>query len=207
MASVFGFRSREPDLTFRCSGHRAKQGKAGKSAVESFRLEAIGELHPLAAHLFVPFAVTRLQERPEDTETVLAIELRGFQGETSAERALRLFWGKESIPQRPLAIQDNPLTEWAALGVACAVIWHYAGLRLHAVAAAGDRFDYWVWQETQEFGLEISGTLATDLEARRREKIQQLQANPYGSDGYVVVVGFTMRRVLFSFHHFEEGPP
>jgi hypothetical protein len=72
---------------------------------------------------------------------------------------------------------------------------------------AGDRFDYWVRHETQEFGLEISGTLATDLEARHREKIQQLQTNPYGSDGYVVVVGFTMRRVFFSFHRFEEGPP
>jgi len=41
--------------------------------VESFRLEAIGDLHPLAAHLFVPFAVTKLQEGPRDTETVLDV--------------------------------------------------------------------------------------------------------------------------------------
>lgn len=179
----------------------------GQSAVESFRLETIGELHPLAAHLFVPFAVTRLQERREDTEAILAIELRDIRGEKTANRQLRLFWGKESIPQLPLAVQDNPLTEWAALGVACAVIWHYAGLRLQAVAAAGDRFDYWVRQEAQELALEISGTIATDLESRHREKIQQLRANPYGVDGYVAVVSFTTRRMIFSFHRFDEGAP
>jgi len=175
--------------------------------VESFRLELIGELHPLAAHLFVPFAVARLQERPEDTETVLAVELRDIREEKTVKRQLRLVWKTESIPRRPLAIQDHPLTEWAALGVACAVIWHFAGLRLQAVAAAGDRFDYWVRQETQEFALEISGTIATDLESRHREKIQQLRANPYGADGYVVVVGFTTRRVIFSFHRFDESAP
>jgi len=175
--------------------------------MESFRLEAIGELHPLAAHVFVPFAVTRLQEGPGDTEAVLAIELRNLAGEQTAHRQLRLFWERESIPQLPPAVQDNPLTEWAALGVACAVIWHYAGLRLHAVAAAGDRFDYWVREGTQELALEVSGTLATDLESRHWEKLLQLQDNPYGADGYVVVVGFATRQVIFSFHALTEGSP
>jgi hypothetical protein len=179
----------------------------GKAAADCVRLETIGEFHALAAHLFVPFAVTRLQERPEDVETVLAIELRGIRGGATEERQLRLTWEKESIPQLPLAIQDNPLTEWAALGVACAVIWHYAGLRLHAVAAEGDRFDYWVMQGAQEFGLEISGTMRANLEARHREKVQQLRDNPYGSDGYVVAVGFATRRVIFSFERFDEGSP
>ncbi len=78
-------------------------------------------------------------------------------------------------------------------------------MRLHAVAAAGDRFDYWVRQGTQELALEVSGTLAPDLEARHREKLRQLQDNPYGADGYVVVVGFATRRVIFSFHALEEG--
>jgi hypothetical protein len=170
-------------------------------------LETIGELHPLATHLFVPFAITRLQQGPEDTEVVLTVELRGFPGEPAAERQLRLFWDAASLPQLPSAVQDNPLTEWAALGVACAVIWHFAGLRLHAVAAAGDRFDYWVMQETEELALEVSGTTAADLEVRHREKVLQLRDNPYGVNGYVVVVAFATRRVIFSFERVNEDLP
>ncbi len=92
-------------------------------------------------------------------------------------------------------------------GVACVVLWHFAGIRLHAVAAEGDRFDYWCLDETQEFGLEVSGTTADNLEARHREKVQQLLDNPYGADGYVIVVGFATRRVIFSFPHFDERTP
>lgn len=175
--------------------------------MESFRLEAIGELHPVAAHLFVPFAVSRLQRRPEDTEAVLAVRLSGIEEASPEDRLLRLFWERSSIPRLPLAIQDHPLTEWAALGVACALIWHFAGLRLHAVAALGDRVDYWVRRDDQEFGLEISGTRTADVEARHKEKVRQLLANPYGADGYVVVVGFAARRAIFSFHRHERGAP
>lgn len=59
--------------------------------MESFRLETIGELHPVATDLFVPFAVTRLQERPDDTEAVLAVALHGIEEQTTADRPLRLF--------------------------------------------------------------------------------------------------------------------
>ena len=34
-----------------------------------------------------------------------------------------------------------------------------------------------------------------------------LRANPYGADGYVVVVGLAARHVIFSFHRFDEGAP
>lgn len=175
--------------------------------MESFRLETIGELHPVATQVFVPFAVTRLQEQPDDTEAVMTVALRGIEQQTTEDRLLRLFWERSSIPTLPLAIGDQPLTEWAALGVACAVIWHFAGLRLHAVAAAGDRVDYWVMRDNLEFALEISGTRRADLEARHQEKIDQLLANPYGADGYVVVVGFAPRRVIFSFHRQDRGSP
>jgi hypothetical protein len=188
-------------------GHEVRLAQQGESVVESFRLETIGELHPVAAHVFVPFAVTRLQLSPEDTEAVLAVDLRGIEEHDTEDRPLRLFWEGNSIPTRPLAVGDQSLTEWAALGVACAVIWHFAGLRLHAVAALGDRVDYWVTRDNLEFGLEISGTRTADLEARHQEKIQQLLANPYGSDGYVVVVGFAARRVIFSFHRNDRGSP
>jgi len=172
--------------------------------MDSFRLETIGEHHALATHLFVPFAVARLQQSPADTETLLTVELRDLEPGRTEEWPLRLYWDRESIPVLPLGIQDNPLTEWAALGVACVVLWHFAGIRLHAVAAAGDRFDYWALQADKEFGLEISGTLTANVEVRHREKVQQLRDNPYGVDGYVVVVGFTSRQVVLSFHRFDE---
>jgi hypothetical protein len=173
--------------------------------VDSFRLETIGALHPVATQLFVPFAVARLQQQPSEVEAVLTVELRGIPNQATEERLLRLAWDAASVSILPLAVQENPLTEWAALGVACAVIWHFGGLRLHAVAALGDGFDYWVRQETREFGLEVSGTLAGDLEARHRDKRRQLLANPYGADGYVVVVDFSTRRAIFSFHRNDEG--
>lgn len=170
--------------------------------MDSFRLETISEIHPLATEVFIPFVVARLQEHPEDREANLALELHDISGTATKELPLRLYWEAASISKLPLAIPDNSLTEWAALGIACAVIWEYAGLRLHAVAAAGDRFDYWVMQEMQEFALEVSGTTGGNLEDRHREKISQLLDNPYGIDGYVVVVGFKTRRVILSFHKF-----
>jgi hypothetical protein len=36
-------------------------------------------------------------------------------------------------------------------------------------------------------------------------KVEQLLDNPFAVDGYVVVVDFTARRVIFSFHHYEEA--
>jgi hypothetical protein len=174
--------------------------------VESFRLEAIGELHAIATKVFLPFAVTRLRKRSEDTDAVLTVELRDIENGTREKRQLRLFWERDSISDLPVAVQDQTVTEWAALGVACAVIWHFARLRLHATAALGDRMDYWVLRETQEFALEISGTRTADLESLHREKTQQLLANPFGADGYVVVVGFAVRQVIFSFHANDGGP-
>jgi hypothetical protein len=65
--------------------------------VESFRLETIGELHPVATHVFVPFAVARLQEHPEDTEAVLTVALRGIVQQATEDRSLRLFCERASI--------------------------------------------------------------------------------------------------------------
>lgn len=50
----------------------------------------------------------------------------------------------------------------------------------------------------------MSGTVDEDVEQRHRQKVRQLHDNPYGVDGYVVVVGFAARRAIFSFHRFAE---
>jgi hypothetical protein len=69
----------------------------------------------------------------------------------------------------------------------------------------GDRFDYWVRQDGLRLGLEVSGTLEQDLEARHRQKFRQLNENPYGAGGYVVTVGFADRRVILSCHPFADN--
>jgi hypothetical protein len=81
----------------------------------------------------------------------------------------------------------------------------FAGIRVRQVTGDGDAFDYWVDDGEREYGLEVSGTIDEDLEARHRAKVRQLRQNPYGVDGYVVTVGFRARRVILSFHHFDGG--
>lgn len=80
----------------------------------------------------------------------------------------------------------------------------YTGLRVRAVAADGDRFDYWVDDGEREYGLEVSGTTTSDVESRHQAKVRQLRENPYSVDGYVVVAGFATREVILAFHRFEE---
>ena len=95
------------------------------------------------------------------------------------------------------------MTEWGALGVACALLPALLELRVLSVAIEGERFDYRVGNERGEWGLEISGTLSEsvdDLRERHRLKIRQLRENPAGLSGYTVVVGFTRHEVLISFH-------
>lgn len=72
------------------------------------------------------------------------------------------------------------------------------------MAADGDRFDFWVSDGNQEFGLEVSGTMADEIEARHRVKVRQLRENPYEVDGYVVVAGFFDHKIICSFHRFKE---
>ena len=94
-------------------------------------------------------------------------------------------------------------TEWGALGVACALIPALLGWRVLSVALEDERFDYRIGNDTGEWGFEVSGTFSEsmdDLRERHRQKIRQLRENPARLSGYVVVVGFTLREVLISFH-------
>ncbi len=93
------------------------------------------------------------------------------------------------------------MTEWAALGVACALLPALTGLRVLSVALEGERFDYRIGDGQTEWGLEVSGTLTEDgreFRERLRIKLRQLHDNPYGIGGYAVVVGFVRQEVLIS---------
>src|SRR5947209_5104584 len=171
------------------------------SAWDEFALESIAELHAIETRPFIPFAITRLALDPVTMEARLAVELRGVRDAQSVEhRRLRLTWASASVPQMPLGMQEHPTTEWAAVAVACAVVWQYGGLRIHKVAEWGSNFDYWVRGQAGRLALEVSGTTTDDVAGRHREKVRQLRGNPYRVGGYVVVVGFGTRQVTFSRH-------
>jgi hypothetical protein len=174
---------------------------------ETYRLEDITRHHVIGADLFVPFALFRLRGDTAATEATLTVELRNVDDISPSQRTLHLSWSSASAPTQPLGVPERVITEWAACGVACVVMALYTGLTVRAVAAEGDRFDYWVDDGQYDYGLEVSGTLGGDLEARHRAKVRQLCDNPYGVDGYVVVVNFTTRRVVLSFHRCEEESP
>lgn len=173
-------------------------------ALDEYRLEDLARAQRIGMAAFVPFAIVRLRGDTEATETTLTVKLRCIRDIGETQRMLRLSWSADSAPLQPLAVQERTLTEWAACGVACVVLSLYAGLTVREVAGDGDRFDYWVDDGKREYGLEVSGTTTDDVETRHRAKVRQLRDNPYGVDGYVVVVGFASHDVIFSFNRFEE---
>jgi hypothetical protein len=175
------------------------------AAPDHYRLEDIAQQHPIGASVFVPFAIVRLRGETDATEATLTVQCVDVPGPRMTQRTLRLWWSADSAPAQPIAVQSRTVTEWAACGVACVVASLYGGLRVREVSGDGDRFDYWVDKDEREYGLEVSGTTTTDLEARHQMKVRQLRENPYGVDGYVVVVGFDTRSVIFSFNRFHGG--
>jgi len=91
-------------------------------ASDQYRLEDIARDHPIGAEVFVPFAIARLSEDTEITEASLTVILRNLGCAGEEQRTFCLSWSVESAPSRPLAVQDRTVTEWAACGVACAMI-------------------------------------------------------------------------------------
>jgi hypothetical protein len=177
------------------------------SGPDELQLENMASAHGIEAAMFVPFAIERLAGDRQATKAILKVRLRDISGPGESERSLCLSWSAESALKLPAGVQEHTVTEWAALGVAAALIARYAGLRITAVTQRGDVFDYWVSDGQNEFGLEVSGTGATDVETRHRAKVRQWRDNPFGVDGYVVVVGFVTHEVILSFHRFEEENP
>ena len=167
-------------------------------------------LHDCGAELFTWFAIERLSAGSGATSAELSVSLMDADGQQQS-RSVELRWNAASSAAKPLIVQPKVQTELGALGVACALIPTLLGRRVLSVAGEGERFDYRIGNETGECGLEVSGTLsesADELRERHRQKIRQLRENPDRLDGYVVVVGFTRREVLISYHLplSEENP-
>lgn len=164
--------------------------------------EALG-LHRTNMSLFAPFVVARLHNASTANHAEISVILRDVDVLGDSTHALHLQWRPETIPALPLGVNEKTITEFAACGIAAIVAITFADLEIRAVAQNGDRFDYWLWDGMHGFGMEVSGTLSEELPefmARHREKIEQLQTNPFGVDGFVAIVSFVLQQVLFSFH-------
>lgn len=172
---------------------------------DTFQLEAIASLHSINAASFIPLVIERLRGRDNPFESVFDVELRGLNGVESKTSKLRVRWRAESIPSGEAGVSDRVTTEWAALGLACVVCWHYAGLRIHSVGETGSRFDYWVRRGDAFAALEVSGTVTEPLESRYRDKVRQWQSSPILVDGFVFVADFASRRAIFGYHPTIEG--
>lgn len=172
--------------------------------LDEYRLEDIASDHLIGAGIFIPFVIARLQRGSRATEAVLAITLRDIGNVGERQITLRLTWSASSAPAQRLGVAGRTITEWAACGLACVALARYTRARMYQVTGDGDRFDYWVREGEREYGLEVSGTLTDEIETRHRAKVLQLQDNPYGVDGYVVVAGFAEPAIICSFHQYEE---
>ena len=177
----------------------------GTPRIQRYQLEDIAHDHSVVQDSFVPCTIVRLGAKEDESRATLLVRLEEIDERGPVEESLILAWFSHSRPTAPLALTARRITEDAACGVSFAVVTRMARLEVTGVTADGDRFDYWVRDGDHEFGLEVSGTVRGHLHSRHREKVRQLRDNPYGCDGYVVVVRFASREVIFSFHVFGEN--
>ena len=89
--------------------------------------------------------------------------------------------------------------EYAAIAAAFLLMNNLVKQNVAEVTLRGSKTDYFV--AGRKYLLEISGTeSAKRLNERHREKLSQLQANPFGKAGYVFVCCFSNQRGRLSFH-------
>lgn len=168
--------------------------------IDKFSLEQLTDYQGFDAHWFLPFIIHRLRPIAINRQIDLTVSLQNILSESLVNRQLRLTWSVESENIGVPPVQENVITEWAACGIACIILPLYTGLRMLHVTQSGDGFDYWVGNRNEEFGLEISGTLAGNLNQRHRLKIRQLLNSPHHVAGYVCVVSFQAKQAILSSH-------
>lgn len=148
---------------------------------------------------FLPFTIFRLQPYAVQQQVKLTVSLYEPNKETPRKHNLSLSWNSSSDTLTTPPIQQHTITEWAACGIALAIVPLYTNYQVLEVAQMGERFDYWLGRSSREVGLEISGTIEGDIALRTKVKKNQLKRNPYQSEGYVCVVGFEAQQVWLSF--------
>lgn len=167
---------------------------------EQLSLNQAIENNQIDAQWFLPFTVHRLERYAPSRQLVVTITLRDILSESIITRRLLLTWEANTPTIVSPPVQEGVMTEWAACGIACAILPFYTQFQLVKVTESGDRFDYWVGDGHQLYGLEVSGILQGSLTRRQRIKIEQLLDNPFGIGGYVCIVHFGQQSVDLSFH-------
>jgi len=123
------------------------------------------------------------------------------------EITVELDWLAETFPDSHRifqTLQREAIVEYAAVAVAFLVVTNVAQRTITEVTLRGDKADYFL--ESRKYLLEISGTEnAEQLTSRHRAKVHQVQANPFGKDGYVFVCCFSNQCARFSFHRFVNA--
>jgi hypothetical protein len=174
---------------------------------DAYHLEDIVTDHPLAPASFIAPTVVRLSDGdPAAAETVLTVELENVGGRNET-RELGVSWNLTPLEAhaQTRGLPAKVVTEIAGYGVAAVLIARYTRFRLMVDETLyGDRFDFWVSDGHEWLGLEATGVVAGSAATLQRLKRQQLAENPYGVDGFVVVVVFRPGRALLSFHRHGE---
>lgn len=173
-------------------------------------IEDITDFHPdLALEHIVVITVCLMTKYSDDSRCDFDLECQNIVSDwlkEANEGMLRVQWKDETAERIPNMIRthhERHLTEFAAIGITCILFPKVVNLSGMEVSEIGTRADYWICNK--QYLIEISGTeTERELFRRHREKVEQLLDNPDGKDGYVVVVCFSSKYILFSFHRQEE---
>jgi hypothetical protein len=136
-------------------------------------------------------------------ENVVSTLIKQSNGEITVE----FDWLAETFPgcQRIFqTLQREIIVEYAAVAAAFLMVTNLAQRNITEVTMRGSKADYFL--DGRKYLLEISGRENAEYFASRHsEKVRQLQANPFGKDGYVFVCCFSNQKAKFSFHQFKEA--
>lgn len=172
-------------------------------------LEETFQYHPVNTQIFKPFVISRLMEHPAILSNSLEYRIEIQDVGELGTRSVRVkwTWTDEMIPARPLAAQREYITEAAAYALAFAIVKRFTSAELLDTAEREERFDYVLAENGAFCGVEVSGSQTESrqvLRDRHLQKIRQLLDNPMRWGGYVVIVGFTRREVILSYHAGER---
>lgn len=173
-------------------------------------IESLRETNPASiwAPFFINPAIALLDSyRLKPFPCTVACEsiVSALLNQEDCEITIEFDWLVETFPECHRifqTLQRGAVVEYAAIATAFLIVTNLALRNITEVTMRGGKADYFL--DGRKYLLEISGTENTEhLASRHNEKIRQLQANPFGKDGYVFVCCFSNQRAKFSFHHFE----
>lgn len=122
-----------------------------------------------------------------------------FRAENTAavSEPLALQWAglKDDFDQCINAYQDPVLTEFATLGLACILLNRHTNFRISEVTRRGERVDYWIGDSVvrKRFVLEVGGQQGGSIEHLSLLKTNQLNANPWGRNGFICVAVYELQ--------------